>query len=76
MASEFLLDVAISLSLEGNGAIFFATTRLDVNLLVERVEGRHCGGGMVQDEGTRMVAGATEERGGVEGEAVWGASGG
>ena len=90
VASEVSLDVAISSSLElfsssielgggelvGSGAVFLVTTGLDGNLHEERVDGRHCGGGMEIGEGTEVEDGVTKGGGGTSGETSWLAVGG
>ena len=49
--------------LVGRGEVFLVTTGLDVNLHAELVDGRQCGGGMEQGEGSKVVAGTVGELG-------------
>ena len=62
----------------GRGTNFFSTKGLDQIFLTKRVEGRVRSGGMEEDGGAGVVAEATEELGGAdgEGEASWGTNGG
>ena len=45
--------------LVGRGEVFLVTTRLDINLHAELVEGWQCGGGMEQGGEAVVVAGGT-----------------